>query len=193
MSVPTPEIVKAFHAAYVRETGLPLALLYNRESAWFRLLRVQYGEPPADLTVEDLVMVIRYLRSGIAKGERNAGCLRFRNLIEQPDYFEEELAMARKAASQRQRPKAREVQETTRQPDGGTVTRLAQHAPEIEPVEASEESKRFMEEMRRRKARRLGQQSEAGEVQLRRKGHSQVQLGNEKNQQSDISNPQFPK
>ena len=155
---PTPEIVKAFHAAYVRETGLPLTLMYNREAAWFRLLRVQYGEPPADLTVEDLVQVIRYLRSGIAKGERNAGCLKFHNLVDQPDFFEEDLAMARKAASQRQRPKVSEVQVTTQHPDGGTVTRLAQHAPETAAVEASEESKHFMQELRSRQARRANQQ-----------------------------------
>jgi len=142
----SPEYVRAFHAAYVRETGLTVSLGFDRQRTWHTLLSLQFGEPPAFLTVADLVMVIRHLRIGISKGERNHGCLRFRNLIEQPDYFEEELAMARKIAGLRKPQPARAVPVLTPLPNGGSVTRLDERKPEREPVEASDEVRRAMAE-----------------------------------------------
>ena len=155
---PTPEIVRNFHAAYCRETDLPVSLGFDRQRSWDILLSMPFGDPPASLTIGDLELVIRYLRKGIAKGDRNPGCLRFRNLIEQPDYFEEELAMARKVARLRQRPAARQEATTVAHPDGGSVTRMEQHTPQHEPVEASAEAERFMVEFRRRKARHQSKQ-----------------------------------
>lgn len=84
---------------------------------------------------------------GVVHGEeRNHGCLRFRNLIEQPDYFEEELAMARKIAGLRKPQTARTVPVQTPLPGGGSVTRLDERKPEREPVEASDEVRRAMAE-----------------------------------------------
>lgn len=153
----TPERVRAFHAAYVRETELPMSLGFDRQRSWHTLLTKTFGEPPAALEIADLVQVIRYLRSGIAKGERNPGCLRFRNLIEQPDYFEEELAMARKVASLRQRSKPRPEAVTTALPNGGSVTRLDQRQPQSEPVPIDEATERFMRDYRERQSRRQSQ------------------------------------
>ena len=149
---PTPEMVKQFHAAYNRETGLPISLQFDRQRAWHELLKREYGEPPAQLTITDLVMVIRYIRTGITRGERNAGALRFRNLIEQPDYFEEELALARKASCQRQRPAAKMQPVQSEQPDGSKVTRLEERQPKSEPVPIDAATAQFMEDFRRRKA-----------------------------------------
>lgn len=84
----TPEIT-ALHDAYVTATGLGIRLSYERERAWYDYRR-------AGFTREDLMLVVRALRIGIGKGERNEGALRFRNLIVSLDHFEEELAAARK-------------------------------------------------------------------------------------------------
>ena len=151
MSSPTPEIVRAFHAAYVRETGLPISLGFDRQRAWHELLKLEFGDPPAPLAVADLLLVIRYLKAGIARQERNPGCLRFRNLIEQPDYFEEELAMARKVL--RPRPKSKTEAVSTAHPEGGSITRLEDRQPQSEPQSAGEEVSRFMAEYRRRRPR----------------------------------------
>lgn len=82
--------VKDLHAAYCEATGLSLPLRFGIDRAWSDWLGA--GNSKADL-----LLVIRYLKRGIARGERNEGCLRFRNLIGQLDAFDEELAMARKA------------------------------------------------------------------------------------------------
>jgi len=98
------ELAEKLHRIYCAETGLEIPLRMGRDRAWFEWMR-------AGNTAQDLVMVIRFLKKGIARQARNLGCLRFKNLIEQVDYFDEELAMAKKAASQR--PMApRTVQET---------------------------------------------------------------------------------
>jgi len=146
-----PELVKQFHAAYIRETGLPLSLAFDRQRFWYELVRREFGDPPAALTVDDLVTVLRYLKAGIGRGERNAGCLRFRNLIEQPDYFEEELMMARKAANTRQRAGMQRTQISTAT-DEGSINRLSEAQPQKEPVQASAEVDNFMQYYRARRA-----------------------------------------
>jgi len=146
---PTADQVREFHAVYNRETGLPISLGFDRQRSWHTLLSLQFGEPAAPLEVQDLVLVIRYLKGGISRQERNPGCLRFRNLIEQPDYFEEELAMARKVLRPRAKPKT--VAVTSAHPEGGAITRLDERQPQNDPVEVSAETARFMEEYRRRR------------------------------------------
>lgn len=60
----------------------------NRSHSWY--LFNQYG-----FTDDDLVAVVRYLQRKIKDGSRNAGALKFDNLIVQLDRFEEDLGLAR--------------------------------------------------------------------------------------------------
>jgi hypothetical protein len=105
------------HKTYCDDTGLHIRLDAARERSWYDFLQ-------AGFTKEDLELVIKYLKKGIARGERNEGCLRFRNLVVMLDYFEEELAMARKAANIRQRPAAAPQQRTVALPNGDKVSGL---------------------------------------------------------------------
>ena len=82
------------HSLYIKETGLDLPMRMGRDRAWFYWIQAGFLE-------DDLILVIRFLKRGIASGDRKPGCLRFRNLIEMLDYFDEELAMAKKALSAR--------------------------------------------------------------------------------------------
>jgi hypothetical protein len=49
-------------------------------------------------TAEDLKLVVRHLKTKIAQERKWPSALQFRNLIERPDLFEEELAEARALA-----------------------------------------------------------------------------------------------
>lgn len=91
---PLETTVRELHAAYCTATGMELPLRFGRDRAWSAFVE-------AGNTKADLLLVISHLKRGIAREERNAGCLRFRNLIEQLDYFDEELALARKASGAR--------------------------------------------------------------------------------------------
>lgn len=93
MTPPTPN--EALHLAYVRLTGRDLTLDYMRAQAWHVWQRYRSHEP---FTMADLTLVVRYLQAQIKKGERRSGCLKFQNLIQSPDFFEEELADARQWA-----------------------------------------------------------------------------------------------
>ena len=75
------------HALYCRLTGQTLRLEYDRERAWYELLRVGF-------TLEELEQVIRYLQREIRRERRNVGALKLRNLL-QPDLFEEDLNISR--------------------------------------------------------------------------------------------------
>lgn len=80
--------VEELHALYCERTGLEIRLAYDRERYWFDFIK-------AGFTKDDLNLVVGSLLKGIGKGDRNPGCLRFRNLIQQLDNFDEELAQAR--------------------------------------------------------------------------------------------------
>lgn len=94
---------------------------YSRERAWVEFVR-------AGFTAEDLRTVIHYLQVQIKAGERRPGCLRFRNLIERLEDFEEELSLAKielkrkrppltaneKIIAQRERPVNDHVQHTAK-------------------------------------------------------------------------------
>lgn len=88
MSIKALEQIKKLHAAYCTLTGFRISLDMMREGVWFEWLRKGF-------TQEDLQLVVRHLRKGINDGQRNAGALKFSNLIGQVDHFEEDLAMAR--------------------------------------------------------------------------------------------------
>jgi len=82
--------IASLHATYERESGERLRLngIYYREQAW--LIWVQQGFTEADLT-----LVIRYLKEMIRKDRRRPESLKFSNLVESWDRFEEDLSLAR--------------------------------------------------------------------------------------------------
>jgi len=90
MTDPAEQILQ-LHRLYVEQTGHAVSLGFDRERAWFDFLARGWTE-------DDLRLVIEKIKSGIRRGERRPGALKFRNLIVQLDYFDEDLAEARAAA-----------------------------------------------------------------------------------------------
>ncbi len=90
MSNTARQLIERLHALYVQLTGLAIPLDMQRETIWFEWQRRGHGE-------QELRDVVAHLRRGIREQRRNPGALKFRNLIGQPDYFEEDLAEARAA------------------------------------------------------------------------------------------------
>lgn len=90
--------IEALHDEYVRLTGQQIFLNVERERVWFEWLRFRRPQ----FNVQDLRDVVAHLRRGIHAGKRFPAALKFTNLIGCPDYFEEDLAMAR--AQSRPRP-----------------------------------------------------------------------------------------
>lgn len=111
----TRDQITGLHDVYTRETGLGLFLTPARERAWFDWLKFKFTE-------EDLKLVIAHIKRGIREQRRQPGALKFRNLIEMPDYFEEDLAEARAkgrehgARSKEQAPKAKALASVGRPP-----------------------------------------------------------------------------
>ena len=123
MNIPSQniEVTKA-HALYCRLTGYELPMRFDRERFWFEFLK--------QFTLADLELVIQFLQRAIRRGERNEGALRFRNLICQPDYFDEELSMAKKAASARKRKPAEAVNVTRKGVNNESVSYRVEQEPE---------------------------------------------------------------
>lgn len=114
--------ITALHRAYTNLTGLDVALNMERERTWFEWVCYRRDDP---FTAADLKLVIDFLRRGIRDEERNAGCLRFRNLIGMPDDFDEERAAARKAAHTAAKPRPPVmVNESTPHPDGSVTNKI---------------------------------------------------------------------
>ena len=113
---PPPEdmlaILRGLHDAYCARTGFDLRLNMARELSWQRWLAFS----GFTWRVPDLARVIGYLRSEIKKGTRNAGALKFSNLIEQPDRFEEDHALATAAAKEWRGEKSPRTTTTTTTP-----------------------------------------------------------------------------
>lgn len=81
--------IEAYHAMYCLSTGQEIRLdAFDRERVWYEFIKFGF-------TVEDVGYVGRFLVRAVEKGDRNPGCLRFKNLIERPDMFEEELQLVR--------------------------------------------------------------------------------------------------
>lgn len=80
------QIIEA-HALYSQLTGQRLNLGFDRERAWYELLRAGYN-------LEDLRRVVGYLQQEIRAGRRNVGALKLSNLL-QLDRFEEDLNISR--------------------------------------------------------------------------------------------------
>lgn len=81
------EQVAQAHALYSQLTGQNLSLRFDRERAWYELLRAGY-------TCQDVLRVVRYLQQEIRAGRRNVGALKLSNLL-QLDRFEEDLNISR--------------------------------------------------------------------------------------------------
>jgi len=75
------------HQLYCQLTGQSLRLAFDRERAWYELLRAGY-------TLDDLARVIAYLQHEIRAARRNVGALKLSNLL-QLDRFEEDLQISR--------------------------------------------------------------------------------------------------
>lgn len=80
--------IQGLHALYVQLTGFEIRLDAGRENDWFLWLKFGFSE-------DDLKVMVYHLRKGIQAGTRQLAALKFRNLIGQPDYFEEDLAEAK--------------------------------------------------------------------------------------------------
>lgn len=80
--------ISNLHHEYRTLTGYDLGLDYWRERCWADWCSKGF-------TVEDLRLVVRWLKDGIRKETRRPGCLKFSNLIQQLDRFEEDLVEAK--------------------------------------------------------------------------------------------------
>lgn len=88
----TDQKIKDLHAAYVSLSRMDVALRFNRESAWMEFIR-------AGFTVDDLKAVLQRLVRLVEQGERRPEALKFSNVVEGLDRFEEELAMIKAEAN----------------------------------------------------------------------------------------------
>lgn len=102
------EKIKALHAAYCEASGMPLVLSPKRRFAWDNwIAHGSQATPPWD--VDQLRGVIQFLHTEIRAGDRATGgrrtaaALRFAYLVEDPEWFEQELQLARKAYLVQQR------------------------------------------------------------------------------------------
>lgn len=87
----TQSQIDAYAAAYCRLTGFALShrgVFDHRTRAWYEFIRAGYS-------IDDLSTVILWLKKGVREGKRNLGSMRFSSLVERPDLFGEELAMAK--------------------------------------------------------------------------------------------------
>ena len=126
------------HGIYCELTGqVGLPVRFERERMWFDWMRCGWGE-------QELRTVIRYLRIGINEGKRNAGALKFSNLIGQPDRFEEDLFEARRVLRPA-RPRSVEVERR----DAGVARRVEVPVAD-EVMDVGEFFKGIREEMRER-------------------------------------------
>jgi hypothetical protein len=96
----TPDL-KSLHDEYCSRTGMDIAFNMTRERVWQEWMAFNKEKP---FTLDDLKTVIAYLRSKIRTGNRNDGALKFSNLIGSPDFFEEDLALARQWREEKRQP-----------------------------------------------------------------------------------------
>lgn len=88
----TPELTETLHATYQQLVGRPVELDYLKRQMWSVWKNYCKHDP---FTEQDLRLVIKYLKFKINKGDNKPSRLLFRNLIESPDYFQEERTDAR--------------------------------------------------------------------------------------------------
>jgi len=90
----TIQSIEALHAEYIRLTGRPVELDYLNQTMWIVWLKYCKTDP---FTIDDLRLVVPFLKEQIRKGNRREGCLKFHNLIKSPDWFMEDRTDARAA------------------------------------------------------------------------------------------------
>lgn len=88
-----PQNIRDFHLLYQQLTQSELTLDFCRIDMWRTF--IGYRKPP--FTHDDLRLVVKRLNHQIKFQKRNPGSLKFRNIIGNPDYFEEDLSEARAA------------------------------------------------------------------------------------------------
>ncbi len=86
-SSPVEEQVAALHQHYCQLTGQKLILGFDRQRAWYELLR-------AGFTSEDVEQVVSYLQREIRGERRRVGALKPSNFL-QLERFEEDLNISR--------------------------------------------------------------------------------------------------
>lgn len=119
-----------------------LSLRWDRARMWHEWMRCGWSD-------DDLRVVVRYIRRGIADGRRNPGALKFRNLIGQPDLFEEELLEARRVLRIRQpRPPTVECKQAL--PGGGE--RIIEVPRDDPPVDVAQVFSALREQLSRNKS-----------------------------------------
>jgi hypothetical protein len=82
------ETIQILHKIYCQFSGCDISMGFGRERDWQMFIKAGFDE-------EDLRLVLIYLSRGIATGKRNPGCVKFSNVVQNLDYFEEDLALAR--------------------------------------------------------------------------------------------------
>lgn len=88
----TIEPTETLHATYQQLVGRPVELDYLKRQMWSVWKNYCKHDP---FTEQDLRLVIKYIKFKINKGDNKPSRLLFRNLIESPDYFQEERTDAR--------------------------------------------------------------------------------------------------
>lgn len=91
MKTPVHAQIESLHALYRRLSKMEVGLRFDRESSWMEFIR-------AGFTEKDLEAVIDRIHMLIKTGDRRIEALRFSNLIQGLDRFEEELALVRAEA-----------------------------------------------------------------------------------------------
>lgn len=92
----TPKVIE-FHRAYCEAAKCQLVLSTDR-LYWWQVWMVR------GFTVEDLRLVCCYLWAEIRADRRRPGSLKFSNLIQEVDRFEEDLAFARQWTKKQRAP-----------------------------------------------------------------------------------------
>jgi hypothetical protein len=141
--------IPKIHQLYCALTGMQIRLDMAREHEWYHWIKRGFEE-------RDLRDLVAFLRTEIRAGRRNPGALKFRNLIVNLDYFEEDLAEARATARQPKidRGRAEALRATGRPaapptPPARDAGAIAQHIA-TDPAAASkafEDFKRFKESL----------------------------------------------
>ena len=100
MKLPPNWSWQSLNDCYVRESGMESKPFLSKEFAWANWSKHGFTE-------QDLTQVLRYLRKQVKKGERKPASMLFRNLIEYPENFEQELSLSKEALLQKPPPDAR--------------------------------------------------------------------------------------
>ncbi len=90
------EQVAALHQHYCQLTGQKLSLGFDRQRAWYELLRAGY-------TSQDVEQVVGYLQREIRAERRRVGALKPSNFL-QLERFEEDLNISRARLTRRSKP-----------------------------------------------------------------------------------------